>query len=99
MWGFEPQYMDMYLSTGADFIQQVQMTNPETGEPHTPPEGSTVFFRVGERIWEGTLSGSRASFKVESEETDQVRRGEPVQFCVSHGEDDWVLTQGRIIRG
>ena len=99
MWGYEPQYMDMFLAKGADFIQQVLITDPETGEPHTPPAGSRVFFRVGEQVWEGVLSDSRASFKVESELTDEIKRGESVQFCVSYEEDDWVLTQGRVVRG
>lgn len=99
MWGFEPKQMDMYLADNADFIQDVQITDPETGEPFIPPEGTQVFFRIGRDTWPGTLEGSMARFKVESEVTDQIRRNEVVQFCISIGEDDWVLTQGRIVRG
>lgn len=99
MWGFEPKCMDMYLADNADFIQDVRITDPATGAEYTPPAGSEVFFRVGDERWEGTLSGSLARFKIESEVTDQVRRSTTVQFCISVGTDDWVLTQGRIIRG
>ena len=99
MWGFEPKNVDMYLADNADFIQDIQITSPETGDPYTPPAGTRVFFRVGSSTWEGAVSGSTASFKVESTETDNVRRGDTVQFCVSVGDKDWVLTQGRVIRG
>ena len=99
MWGFEPKQMDMFLAENADFIQDVRITDPTTGDPYTPPAGSRVFFRVGNDTWEGTLNGSLARFKVESETTNQVKRGATVQFCISVGEDDWVLTQGRVVRG
>lgn len=99
MWGFEPKNVDMFLADNADFIQEVQITSPETGEAYTPPAGTRVFFRVGNETWEGTVTGSAAMFKVESTVTDNVRRGTEVQFCVSVGDDDWVLTQGRVIRG
>lgn len=99
MWGFEPKCMDMYLADNADFIQDVQITDVETGEPFTPPAGSQVFFRVGTDTWNGSLNGSIASFRVQSEDTDLVRRGTDVQFCVTIGDNDWVLTQGRIVRG
>lgn len=99
MWGFEPKNVDMFLADNADFIQDVQITDPQTGEEYTPPAGTRVFFRVGADVWEGLLVGSLAKFKVESTETDNVRRGAEVQFCVSVGDDDWVLTQGRVIRG
>lgn len=99
MWGFEPKCMDMYLAENADFIQSVRITDPATGDDFTPPAGSRVFFRVGRETWEGTLIGSIADFKVESELTNLVKRGEVVQFCISIGDDDWVLTQGRVLRG
>ena len=99
MWGFEPKCMDMYLAVNADFIQDVRITDQDTGADYTPPAGSEVFFRVGDARWDGTLIGSLAQFKIESEITDLVRRNTPVQFCISVGTDDWVLTQGRIIRG
>ena len=99
MWGFEPKQMDMYLAENADFIQDVRITDPTTGDPYSPPAGSRVFFRVGDDTWEGALTGFMAKFKVESEITDLVKRGATVQFCVSVGEDDWVLTQGRVVRG
>lgn len=99
MWGFEPKQMDMFLSDNADFMQEVVITDPDTGDPYTPPAGSRVFFRVGPDEWEGVLTGSSATFKVESEDTDRVRRGENVQFCISIDTDDWVLTEGRVIRG
>lgn len=99
MWGFEPKCMDMYLADNADFIQDIQITSPETGDPYSPPDGTRVFFRVGNDTWEGTLFESLAKFKVESEITDSVRRGADVQFCISVGDSDWVLTQGRVIRG
>lgn len=99
MWGFEPKNVDMFLADNADFIQDVHITDVETGELFTPPAGSQVFFRVDGERWEGALSGSTATFRVQSEVTDLVRRGAEVQFCITVGDDDWVLTQGRVIRG
>lgn len=99
MWGFEPKQMDMYLTDNADFIQDVKITNPETGAEFTPPAGTEVFFRIGRDTWPGTLIGPIARFKVESEVTDLINRNEVVQFCITIGTDDWVLTQGRIVRG
>lgn len=99
MWGFEPQQVDMYLADNADFIQSVKVTDPETGEGYVLPGNARVFFRVGDLTWEGEISGDQANFKIESEEADRVRRNTPVQFCISVGEDDWVLTEGRVVRG
>lgn len=99
MWGFEPKYVDMFLAKNADFIQSVVITDPETGEEYAPPAGSEVFFRVGDDRWDGTLIGAVGNFKIESEVADLVKRNTPVQFCVSVADDDWVLTQGRVIRG
>lgn len=102
MWGFEPQQKDMVLADGADFIQEVNLQNPSTGDAYNTPAGSRVFFRVGNEEWEGTVSGSTAQFKVESEITDSIRRGVTVQFCMSvpdgAGYIDWVITQGKVVR-
>lgn len=102
MWGFEPANKDMSLTKGADFIQTVEIRNPDTQEPFELPEGSRVFFRVGDSEWDGTIDGHLVSFKIESAITDRIRRGAVVQFCYSvptgDQESDWVLTTGRVIR-
>ena len=98
MWGFEPQNVDLYLADNADFMQSVKVTDPETGDPMILGEGTEVFFRVGDERWDGVITGDTVDFKVEYEATDEVRRNTKVQFCISVGTDDWVLTQGVVVR-
>lgn len=98
MWGFEPMQVDLYLADNADFMQSILVTDPTTGDSISVPEGTEVFFRIGDQRWDGTVVGDQANFKIESEVADTVRRGARVQFCISIGEDDWVLTEGRVIR-
>lgn len=103
MWGFEPQQKDMVLTKGADFIQDVSLKDPQTGSDYVFPTGARVYFRVANQEWEGIIEGSLVRFKVESEVTDQVRRGDTVQFCMSTPDGlettDWVITTGRVVRG